>query len=154
MSCEDYTPEIHNHPLNENPDDDYEPSSSEESELIDDFDTQKIMGDKINDMIKEEVSTKFASSHPKMKDAKEFQYLKTEEFKKLSNDEKIKAVAVAFNRHGGINVSNILELKMLIVLIEATEQMEGFTNFPRQQVLEILEMLIYHANKHLEILDV
>ena len=75
-------------------------------------------------------------------------------FKDLSTDAKIKLVAKAFWDTGGIEMENILELKMLMVLIGATEQLEGFKDFPREQVYKLLEMIIYHANKHMEILNV
>ena len=155
MSCEDYCPEIDNHELNENPDEDYEPSdnSSSASEAEEDkFDKDLKLGDKINEMIKKEINEKF-SVPDRMKDPA-FLALNTLDFKNLSEQEKINKVAVAFWKTGGIDMENILELKMLMVLIGTTEQMEGFKNFPREPVYKLLEMIIYHANCHMKSLDV
>ena len=147
MSCEDYCPEVHN--ASESEDSDYEvqsvPSSSSEEEL-------KEKENKINNMIKEEVDKKFKV--PDRMDHPAFKEIRTAEFDKLTEEEKINKVAVAFHKTGGIDISNILELKMLMVLIGTTEQLEGFATFPREEVYRLLDMLIYHANKHMESLDI
>ena len=103
-------------------------------------------------MIKKEVNEKFKV--PDRMDHPAFKEIRTSEFDKLSEEEKINKVAIAFHQTGGIDISNILELKMLMVLIGATEQLEGFKNFPRDEVYRLLDMIIYHANKHMESLDV
>ena len=155
MSCEDYCPEVHNDPSYELVDNS-DTSSSEEADEVptqeDTFDKDLSKGDKINEMIKKEIKDKF--SVPDRMAMKPFKELKTKDFSGLSDLEKINAVAKAFWNTGGIDVENILELKMMMVLIGATEQMEGFKDFPREEVYKLLEMIIYHANKHMEILNV
>ena len=138
MSVEDYCPEVHNDPRFEDPD----------FEVVETSDTES---DVEGDIIKEcdEISKK-----GKKYDSERFKSLKGKEFEKLDNTDKINKVAKAFWDTGGIDVENILELKMLMVLIGATEQLEGFKEFPRDSVYKLLEMIIYHCNKHMETLNV
>ena len=171
MSCEDYCPEVHNDPDFEVVD--CSDTSSSETEGMDcgqcfdcstnkdciakkneedQFDKDLSKGGKINEMIKKEMADKMKvpdkTLHPSWNAVKDVS------FKDLPDDAKIKLVAKAFWDTGGIEMENILELKMLMVLIGATEQLEGFKDFPREQVYKLLEMIIYHANKHMEILNV
>lgn len=175
MSCENYTPEVHN--ASDSEDSDYEvqslSSASEAGEKEDcgqcwdcskndkcpaklseeQEEKAKKIGEKVDKMIKEEVNKNFKV--PDRIGMEAFQELvKDPNYKNLTEEEKINKVAIAFWRTGGIDVSNILELKMLCVLIGATEQLEGFKNFPRQAVYQLLDMIIYHANKHMESLDI
>tara|TARA_R110002012_G_scaffold24851_3_gene82609 strand:- start:1538 stop:2065 length:528 start_codon:yes stop_codon:yes gene_type:complete len=175
MSCVDYCPEVHN--ASESEDSDYEvqslPSepSSPEADKEDcgqcwDCEENKDCPAKLNDlkekenkiqkMIKEEVD-KLVKPKVDLRETKEFKSLNnmTEEDKsKLSDLEKINLVAVAIHKNGGINVENIIELKQLVILIGATEQLEGFKDFPRDSVFKLLEMIIYHANSHMATLDI
>ena len=144
MSEENYCPEIDN-------DSDFEVVSSD-SDDSDSFDKELKLGDKINDMIKKEVADKFKV--PNRMEMPAFIALKDVNFKSLTNEEKINKVAVAMWKTGGIDMENILELKMLMVLIGATEQMEGFKKFPREEVYKLLDMIIYHCNKHMKSLDI
>ena len=154
MSCEDYCPEVHNDPDFEVVDCSDTSSSENEPEPAeeDQFDKDLSKGGKINEMIKKEMADKMKvpdkTLHPSWKPIQDVS------FKDLSTDAKIKLVAKAFWDTGGIEMENILELKMLMVLIGATEHLEGFKDFPREQVYKLLEMIIYHANKHMEILNV
>lgn len=152
MSCENYIPEIHN--ASESEDSDYEVESLPSSDDVDNVieETAK----KINDMIKEEVKKviKEDDSFLKSKDFKKLNEMTEEEKSKLSDLEKINLVGKTIWRSGGIDVDNIIELKQIIILISATSQMEGFKDFPREHCLKCLEMIIYHANKHLESLDI
>ena len=147
MSEKNYCPETDNDP-------DFEviETSDTSDEEPDDFDKNLSIGDKINQMIEKEIKEKF--SVPDRMAMKPFKELKTKDFSGLSDLEKINAVAKAFWNTGGIDVENILELKMLMVLIGATEQLEGFKDFPRESVYKLLEMIIYHCNKHMETLNV
>tara|TARA_R100001369_G_scaffold92332_1_gene136815 strand:+ start:1023 stop:1478 length:456 start_codon:yes stop_codon:yes gene_type:complete len=146
MSEKNYCPETDNDP-------DYEVVETSDTESEEDeFDKNLKLGDKINQMIDKEIKDKF--SVPDRMSMKPFEDLKTESFKTLTDLEKINKVAKAFWDTGGIDVENILELKMLMVLIGATEQLEGFKEFPRDSVYKLLEMIIYHCNKHMESLNV
>lgn len=145
MSEKNYCPETDNDP-------DFEVIETSDTESEDDFDKNLKLGDKINQMIDKEIKDKF--SVPDRMSMKPFEDLKTENFKTLTDLEKINKVAKAFWDTGGIDVENILELKMLMVLIGATEQLEGFKEFPRDSVYKLLEMIIYHCNKHMETLNV
>lgn len=145
MSEKNYCPETDNDP-------DFEVIETSDTESEDDFDKNLKLGDKINQMIDKEIKDKF--SVPDRMSMKPFEDLKTESFKTLTDLEKINKVAKAFWDTGGIDVENILELKMLMVLIGATEQLEGFKEFPRDSVYKLLEMIIYHCNKHMETLNV
>ena len=148
MSVENYCPEVHNDP-------DFEViETSDTSSEEDPFDKDLKLGDKMNEMIKKEVADKFKEDVPDRMSSNAFKEINSEAFNSLSDLDKINAVAVAFSKTGGIQMENILELKMLMVLIGATEQLEGFKDFPREQVYKLLEMIIYHANKHMEILNV
>jgi hypothetical protein len=144
MSCENYVPEIHNQNDNDeydSPDSDYEVESIPSSES----DVEK--------EIKEECD-KVAESQKKYVNDKNFKELNTKGFEKLNNDERILKVAKAVKESGGISVANILELQQLVRLIMATSNLEGFENFPVAEVLKLLEMVIYHANCHINSLDI
>ena len=145
MSCEDYCPEVHN-----DPDFEVVETSDTDSEV---FEPEPEPEESpIQEMIKKEMADKMKV--PNKGEHPSFKALNDTSFKDLPDDEKIKLVAKAFWDTGGIDMENILELKMLMVLIGATESMEGFKNFPREQVYKLLEMIIYHANKHMEILNI
>ena len=174
MSCDNYCPEVHNASDSEDTEDsdfNVESMSSEESKedcgqcwdceknkdcpaKISEatLSVKRKLEDKVQKMIKKEVDEKFKvpdrMDHPAFKD------IRTAEFDKLTDEEKIVKVAIAFHKTGGIDISNILELKMLMVLIGATENMEGFKEFPRNEVYRLMDMIIYHANKHMESLDI
>ena len=170
MSCADYVPERDNA---SETDSDYnvESFSSSEEEGMDcgkcwDCEAEPACPAKIKDMknaekkiqkmIKEEVD-KIVKPKTDLRETKEFVSLSemTEEEKsKLTDLEKINKVAIAFHRNGGINLENIIELKQLVILVSATAEMEGFKEFPRKNVLKLLDMLIYHANSHMASLDI
>jgi hypothetical protein len=139
MSCENYVPEIHN--KSESDDSDYEVQSMTSSE------------EEIEKDIKKECD-KVAETQKKYVNDKNFKELNTKGFEKLSNDERILKVAKAVKESGGISVENILELQQLVRLIMATSNLEGFENFPVAEVLKLLEMIIYHANMHINSLNV
>jgi hypothetical protein len=139
MSCENYVPEIHN--KSESEDSDYEVESIPSSES----DVEK--------EIKEECD-KVAETQKKYVNDKNFKELNTKGFEKLSNDERILKVAKAVKECGGISVENILELQQLIRLIMATPNLEGFDKYPINETLKLLEMIIYHANCHINSLDI
>ena len=107
-------------------------------------------------MIKEEIKKviKEEESFLKSEHFKKLDEMTEEEKSKLSDLEKINLVGKTIWRSGGISVDNIIELKQICILIQATSQIEGFKDFPRDQCLKCLEMIIYHSNKHLESLDV
>lgn len=144
MSSDPYCPEIHN--ASDTEDSDYEVES-----ISSDEETQK-KADKIQKMIKEEID-KQVQPVKNYKDSKEYKKL-VQDFPSLNDEEKINRFAIFLNRNGGIDVNNIIELKKLVILIGATEHLEGFKNFPRAECYKMLEMMTYHTNKHLEILDV
>jgi len=169
MSCEDYCPEVHNASDSEDSDYNVESISSEESKedcgqcwdceknkdcpaKIKEKEMKEKLEGKVQKMIKEEVDKNFKV--PDRMDHPAFKEIRSPEFNKLTEQEKIDKVAIAFHRTGGIDISNILELKMLMVLIGATENMEGFKEFPRQEIYRLMDMIIYHANKHMESLDI
>ena len=145
MSSDPYCPEIHN--ASDTDDSDYEVESVSSS----DEEIQK-KADKIQKMIKEEID-KQVQPVKNYKDSKEYKKL-VEDFPSLNDEEKINRFAIFLNRNGGIDVNNIIELKQLVILIGATEHLEGFKDFPRAECYKMLEMMTYHTNKHLEILDV
>jgi hypothetical protein len=151
MSCADYCPEVHN--ASDTEDSDYEVQSvntSSDEEVLEE------KAKKINNMIKEEVKRVIGEdkSFLKSEDFKRLSEL-TEEVKSAMTDlEKINLVGRTIWRSGGISVDNIIELKQILILVSATSQMDGFKDFPREQCVKCLEMIIYHANKHLESLDV
>jgi len=147
MSCENYCPEFHNQNDNDeydSPDSDYEvesvPSSDSENENV------------LNE-IKEACDKEVAKVNKYEKD-KNFKAINTEDFKNLSNDERILKVAKAIKESGGISVENILELQQLIRLIMATPNIEGFEKYPINETLKLLEMIIYHANCHINSLNI
>ena len=138
MSVEDYCPEVHNDPRFEDPD----------FEVVETSDTES---DVEGDIIKEcdEISKK-----GKKYDSERFKSLKGKEFEKLDNTDKINKVAKAIKESGGINVENILELQQLVRLIMATQHIKDFEKFPREQVLNLLELMIYHSNSHIDSLNI
>ena len=142
MSVENYIPERDNDP-------DYEIVSNSDSSSDEEA---EVKSTKINKMIKKEISEKFKV--PNRAEHPSFKALNDVSFKDKAEEDKIKLVAKAFWDTGGIDMENILELKMLMVLIGATESMEGFKQFPREAVYKLLEMIIYHSNKHMEILNI
>ena len=160
MSCDNYCPEVHNASDSEDSDYNVESVSSEDCGQCWDCEKNKDcpakikekLEDKVQKMIKKEVDEKFKvpdrMDHPAFKD------IRTAEFDKLTEEEKIVKFAIAFHKTGGIDISNILELKMLMVLIGATENMEGFKAFPRNEVYRLMDMIIYHANMHINSLNV
>jgi hypothetical protein len=152
MSCENYCPEVHN--ASESEDSDYEVKSLTSEE--DGEDLLENTAEKINNMIKEEVKKVIGEegSFLKSKDFKKLNEMTEEEKSKLSDLEKINLVGKTIWRSGGISVDNIIELKQILFLVSATSQMEDFKDFPRDHCLKCLEMIIYHANKHLESLDI
>lgn len=165
MSCDNYCPEVHNASESEDSDYNVESISSEDCgqcwdceenkdcpAKIKEEEVKKKLQEKIDSMIKKEVNDKMKV--PDRMEHPAFKELKNPDFHKLKEIDKINKVAVAFHKSGGILVENILELKMLMVLIGATEQLEGFKEFPRKEVIGILEMVLYHANKHIESLDI
>jgi len=144
MSCENYCPEFHNANENdeyESPDSDYEVQSVPSSE------------DDIESEIKKECD-KVAETQNKYANNPHFKELNTKGFEKLSNEERILKVAKAVKESGGISVENILELQQLVRLIMATSNLEGFSEFPVKETLKLLEMIIYHANCHINSLDI
>tara|TARA_R110000744_G_scaffold124752_1_gene230389 strand:- start:545 stop:1054 length:510 start_codon:yes stop_codon:yes gene_type:complete len=169
MSVEDYCPEIDNDPAYELVDNSDTSSSDEEGlDCGECFDCSKnsncpakeadlkVKENKIQNMIKEEIE-KLVKPKVDLRKTKEFKSLgelSEVEKSKLSDLEKINLVAVAFHRNGGINLDNIIELKQLVILISATAEIEGFKEFPRNNVLKLLDMIIYHANSHMAILNV
>lgn len=172
MSCENYVPEVHNESDTE--DSDYSVESLPNSDEVDNSpmdcgqcfdcsaneecpakkmeDAQKV----IDEMIKKEVKKviKEEESFLNSKDFKRLSELTEEEKSKMSDLDKINLVGKTIWRSGGINVDNIIELKQILILIEATSQLDGFKDFPREPCKKCLEMIIYHANKHLESLDI
>lgn len=152
MSCADYCPEVHN--ASDTEDSDYEVQSLPSSDDVENEIEET--AEKINNMIKEEVKKviKEEKSFLKSKDFKKLSELTEKEKSAMTDLEKINLVGKTIWRSGGINVNNIIELKQIVILIEATSQLEGFKDFPRDQTKKCLEMIIYHANKHLESLDV
>ena len=138
MSCEPYCPEIHNASDSEDSDYNGESISSEEN---------------IEEQIKEECG-KVAETQNKYANNPHFKKLNTEGFENLTNDERIKMVAKAVKESGGISVENILELQQLVRLIMATSNLEGFKDYPVAETLKLLEMIIYHANCHINSLDI
>jgi hypothetical protein len=160
MSCENYCPEIHN--ASDTEDSDYSVESLPDSDDVDNTpmevsNTKMEKAKKvINNMIKEEVKKVIGEegSFLKSKDFKKLNEMTEEEKSKLSDLEKINLVGKTIWRSGGISVDNIIEIKQIIILISATSQIDGFKEFPRDHCLKCLEMIIYHANKHLESLDI
>jgi len=151
MSCADYCPEVHN--ASDTEDSDYEVQSlntSSDEEVLEE------KAKEINDMIKKEIKKVVGEEKGflKSKDFKKLSELTEEEKSAMTDLEKINLVGKTIWRSGGINVDNILELKQILILISATSQLKGFEEFPREQCLHTLEMIMYHANKHLESLDI
>ena len=110
MSCEDYCPEVHNDPDFEIVETSDTSSNEEQDEAAE---VKKKLENKVQNMIKKEVNEKFKV--PDRMDHPAFKEIRTSEFDKLSEEEKINKVAIAFHQTGGIDISNILELKMLMV---------------------------------------
>lgn len=155
MSCENYCPEFHNANENdeyESPDSDYEVQSVPSSADSDgsDIDSE---ASKMEKEIKEECD-KVAETQNKYANNPHFKELNTKGFEKLTNEERILKVAKAVKESGGISVENILELQQLVRLIMATSNLEGFSEFPVKETLKLLEMIIYHANMHINSLNI
>jgi len=135
MSCDPYCPEIDN-------------ASDDESISIE-------IKDKVEE-IKKEIEKeidKIVKPDINFKDTDDYKNLvKDFEEKDLTDAEKINQFARFIYNNGGISFNNIIELKQLCILVGATEQLEGFKDFPRENVLKMLEMLVYHTNEHLNIL--
>ena len=109
--------------------------------------------DIIDKMIKDEVD-KVAQPAKNLKQTDSYKKLEKEMKKEVSDEDKINAFGKFIWENGGIDVNNIIEFKQLVILIGSTEQMKGYENFPRDSCYKLLEMMTYHTNKHLEILNV
>ncbi len=167
MSSEPYCPEIDNATESEDSDYNVESVSSEGDDCGQCWDCSK--NDECPAKLSEEQEKKLKEIKKQMnkeidkivqpdinlKNTNDYKKLEEDlKGKQMSDDDKINAFAKFIHDNGGINVNNIIELKQLCILIGATETMEGFKNFPRESCLKMLEMMIYHTNKHLEILNV
>jgi hypothetical protein len=159
MSCENYCPEFHNQNDNDeydSPDSDYEVQSlpsSDSEDILTEGERVLTEGERclneINDACDKEVK-----KVNKYENDKNFKSINTKGFEKLSNDERILKVAKAVKESGGVSVENILELQQLIRLIMATPNLEGFETYPINETLKLLEMIIYHANCHINSLNI
>jgi len=162
MSSDPYCPEIDNATDSEDSDYNVESVSSEEDKMDcgQCFDCEANPDciakkkEQIDKMIKEEVD-KVAQPKKNLKQSEDYKKLE-DNFKEneLSNEDKINAFGKFIYENGGIDVNNIIEFKQLVILIGSTDQMKGYEEFPRDACYRLLEMMTYHTNKHLEILNV